>query len=224
MWTALGDALPLATGLALSPFAVVTAVVLLLGRGGAVKTAAFGAGWFAAILVIAAVATWIVEAGDEADHDATATGVDIVQLLFAALFFGLAALAWRQRPQPGVPAQKNKLLDRLDGIGIVGALGIGLAQGLLVIKNVPLAAGAGARFGEAGLTGGPAVGALVGFALAASAGIVVPLVVALAGGERLAEPLTRSRDWLEANLSAITITVLVVLGAYFLGQGLGVLG
>ncbi len=224
MWTALGDALPLATGLALSPFAVVTAVVLLLGRGGAVKTTAFGAGWFAAILAIAAVAMWLVEAADEADHDATAAGVDVLQLLFAALFFGLAALSWRRRPQPGAPAERNKLLDRLDGIGVGGALGIGLAQGLLVIKNVPLAAGAGARFGEAGLSGGTAAGALAGFALVASAGIVVPLAVAVAGGARLAAPLARTRDWLEDNLSAITITVLVLLGAYFLGQGLGVLG
>ncbi|KXP00682.1 GAP family protein [Tsukamurella pseudospumae] len=224
MWTALGDSLPLATGLALSPFAVVTAVVLLLGRGGVVKTAAFGLGWFVAILVIATVAFLVVEAADEADHDATETGVDLVQLAFAALFLGLAVLAWRKRPAPGEPVPRNATLARLDGIGVLGALGLGLAQGFVVIKNIPLAVGAGVRFGVAGLHGGAAIGAIAVFAVVASAGIVAPLTVAVVGGSRLAEPLARTRDWLEANLSAITVTVLVLLGSYFLGQGLGVLG
>ncbi|MFF2020512.1 hypothetical protein ACFVW2_01680 [Streptomyces sp. NPDC058171] len=41
MWTAIGDALPLATGLTLSPLAVITGIVLLLGDRGRAKTALF---------------------------------------------------------------------------------------------------------------------------------------------------------------------------------------
>ncbi|MHA6626270.1 GAP family protein [Pseudonocardia sichuanensis] len=224
MWTAIGDTLPLATGLALSPLAVITGIILLLGDRGRIKTAAFGLGWLVAVLVIATVALWLVDAAEDIAAEETATGVDIVQLLFAVLFLGLAALSWRKRPRGGGPAPDNKLLRRLDGISVLGALVMGLAQGFVVIKNIPLAAGAGARLGEAGLTGTEATVALVVFALVSSAGVLVPLAVALVGGHRLTPALTATRDWLEANTSPITITVLAVLGSYFLGQGLGVLG
>lgn len=223
MWTAIGDALPLATGLALSPLAVITGIVLLLGRSGRIKTAVFGLGWLIAIGAIATVAYWVVEAADDVAAEETAAGVDILQLLFALLFLALALVSWRKRPRRDEPARENKLLRRLNDIGVLGALGLGLAQGIVVIKNIPLALGAGARIGEAGVEGTSAVVALLLFALVSSAGILVPLVVAVVGGHRLDTPLRAARDWLEANTSPITITVLAVLSAYFLGQGLGIL-
>lgn len=234
MWTAIGDTLPLAIGLALSPFAIVTGIVLLLGSLGRVKTAMFGLGWFAAILTIAAIAFWVVEAAEEVSDDYASGGVDLVQLGFAALFLVLAGVSWTKRPKGGDAARdgaatadsepaKSKLLDRLDGLSVLGALGVGLAQGFVVIKNIPLALGAGARFGEAGLHGSEAIAALILFAFIASLGVVVPLVVALIGGPRLEVRLRSLRTWLEANMSSITIVVLLVLGGYFLGQGLGIL-
>lgn len=234
MWTAIGEALPLAIGLALSPFAIVTGIVLLLGSLGRLKTAVFGLGWFAAILTIAALAFWVVEAAEEVSDAYTSGGVVIVQLVFAALFLVLAGVSWTKRPKGGdaasdgvatadAQAAKPKLLDRLDGLSVLGALGVGLAQGFLVIKDIPLALGAGARFGEAGLHGSEAIAALVLFALIASLGVVVPLVIALIGGPRLDARLRSLRTWLEANMSPITIVVLLVLGGYFLGQGLGIL-
>ncbi|MFT4088885.1 MAG: GAP family protein, partial [Gordonia sp. (in: high G+C Gram-positive bacteria)] len=182
MWTSIGDTLPLAIGLALSPFAIVTGIVLLLGTHGRAKTAMFGLGWFAAILTIAAIAFWVVEAAEDASSEYAAGGVDIVQLVFAALFFVLAGLSWVKRPkrrestggdapEDAEPA-KPKLLGRLDGLSVLGALGVGLAQGFLVIKNIPLALGAGATFGEAGLHSSEAVVALVVFAAVASLGVI----------------------------------------------------
>lgn len=222
MWEAIGDTLPLAIGLALSPFAIVTGIVLLLGQRGRVKAALFGLGWMVAILVIATVALLIVEAAEDASEEAAELGVDVAQLVIAALFFVLAVIAWMKRPRVDAPSESN-LLKRLDGLNVLGALGIGLAQGFLVIKNLPLALGAGARFGQAGLTGAAAITALLIFAVVASLGVLVPLTIATVTGERLVPGLRGTRDWIEANMTAITIVVLLVLGGYFLGQGLGVL-
>ncbi|MFT3833586.1 MAG: GAP family protein [Micropruina sp.] len=229
MWTSIGDTLPLAMGLALSPFAIVTGIVLLLGSKGRLKTAMFGLGWFAAILTIVAIAFWVVGAAEEVSEEYASGGVDVVQLAFAALFLVLAGLSWVKRPKgqdgasEGAEPAKSKLLDRLDGLSVLGALGVGLAQGFIVIKNIPLALGAGARLGEAGLHGGEAVIAMVLFALISALGVLVPLIVALIGGPSLDDRLRSLRTWLEANMSAITIVVLLVLGGYFLGQGLGIL-
>lgn len=227
MWAALGDALPFAVGLALSPFAIVTGIVLLLGVRGLAKTAVFGLGWFAAIALLTALASFLIEASSDAYADATATGVDIGQLVFAAVFFGLAALTWAKRPRPGDDAagdggasKESRLLTRLDSLSILGALGAGVLQGLVVIKNIPLAFSAGAVFGEAHLVGASAVAAVLIFSGVATLGVLVPLAVAVAGGRRVSATLARSRVWFEANMSPITLTVLLVLGTLFLGRGL----
>lgn len=223
MIATLGDVLPLALGLALSPFAIVTTIILLLGPGGRGKAASFGVGWLLSLALLTGVAFWVTDAVAVDNPDTAATGVDGVQLAFGLLFFALAGAAWRKRPRPGAPATST-LLDRLDGLSVAGALGIGLAQGLLVIKNLPLAIGAGARFGEAGLAGASAAAAVVSFALIGSSGVLVPLVITVFTGDRLAPALAEFREWIETHLTAITITMLVVLGGFFFGQGLGLLG
>lgn len=222
MWTAVGDTLPLAAGLALSPVAIATAVILLMGRAGRLKTLLFGVGWFVALLVLATIAELVVDAADDAYPDATEVGVDLVQLVFAVLFLGLAALSWAKRPREG-QEEKPGLLGRLDGLSAGGALGMGLAQGVVVIKNIPLVVGAGARVGEAALGRGEAAIALTIFALVASLGIVIPLLIAAIGGQRIQPALVRTRSWLDSHMTVIGIVVLVVLGAFFLGEGLGVL-
>lgn len=54
-------------------------------------------------------------------------------------------------------------------------------------------------------------------------GARLPHSVALAGGERLQEPLGRTRTWLGDSMTAIGVVVLVVLGDRFLGGGLRIL-
>lgn len=223
MWTALGTALPLATGLALSPAAVITGIIFLLSPQGRAKAGLFATGWFVAIMAIATTAFLVVEVAEEVSEDYTSDGVDLLQLGFGVLFLVLTIVSWRKRPRGGEAPPKNKLLERLDGISTIGALGMGLAQGFLVIKNIPLALSAGAVLGEAGLLGPGAIGALVVFALVSTAGILVPLVVAVIGGKNFSDPLESARGWLERNMSPITITVLLIIAMFFLGQGLGIL-
>jgi len=167
----------------------------------------------------------VVEAGEQISEESAEAGVDIAQLAFAVLFLVLAVLTWRKRPRRGEEDKPSKpsLISRLDGLSAVAALGVGVVQGLVVIKNIPLALSAGAVIGEAMLTGADAVIAVVVFALVATLGVIVPLAVALVGGARLNPALRSARDWFEANMSGITLAVLLVLGALFLGQGLGLL-
>ena len=222
MWSAIGDTLPLAVGLALSPVALATAVMLLLGSRGRLKTALFGVGWFVVLLVITAIAAAIVDVADDDAPEATTDGVDILLLVIAVLFAVLAMVAWRKRPKEG-DEEKPSILDRLDGLSVWGALAMGVAQGVIVIKNIPLAVAAGARLGEADLDTAQLVVGLLVFALVAASGVIVPLVLAVLGGERAAPTLARLRDWLSHNMTTISIVVLVVLSAYFFGQGIGIL-
>ncbi|MGW6695721.1 GAP family protein [Rhodococcus sp. NPDC054953] len=229
MWSAVGETTTYAMGLALSPFAVTTAIVLLLGDRGRIKTSLFGLGWFLALLSITAIAAAVIDTVDDDHPEQTADGINVVQLVFAALFFGLAAVAWIKRPAPERSdsegkASKPGLLDRLDGIGTIGCFGLGVAQGLLVVKNIPLAVSAGAALGAAPLASAESAGAAAVFALLASAGVIVPLSVRIVAGHRIDSALGDTRAWIERNMTAITLVVLLVLGAYFLGEGLALTG
>lgn len=223
VWIALGYALPLAFGIALSPVTVITGIVLLRGRQGRAKTAIFAVCWFLAILVLAAIAYNLVGGADLTAPVRTRSGVDIFQLAVAALFLAAAAVSWRRRHSSGDRVRVSGLLRRLDNISMLGSAGLGLAQGFVRLKNITLAVGAGALLGEAGVTGVAAASPLAIFALVSSTGVLVPLIAALVGGPRASIGLTRTREWLEHNRSSITTVVLIVVGLYFLGRGLEIL-
>ena len=222
MWSALGDTLPLAAGIALSPLGMIISLVMLMGDRGRRKTAMFGLCWFLSVLVVAGIAYFIVEAADTADAARAVLGVEGLQLLLALVCFVLAAITWRRIPRGG-ESRESRLLQRLDNINVLGAAGLGLAQGFARVKNIFLAFGAGARLGEVGLARGEGVFPLAIFALVSTAGVLVPLIFALVNRRQVPTSLVRAREWLEANMSSITIVALLVVGVYFLGQGLDIL-
>lgn len=223
MWSAFGDTLPLAAGIALSPLGLIICLVLLGSEKGRGKAAIFGLGWFLSILIIAGLAYYLIGAANISDVQRAIYELEVLQLGFAVVCLALAVITWVRSLGATDPASENKLLQRLDSVGVLGAGGLGLAQGFARLKNILLALGAGARLGEAGLRGGDAVFPLAIFALIATLGVLVPMIVAVLGGSQAPKVLARTREWLEANMSSITIVALLVIGVYFLGQGLDIL-
>lgn len=223
MISALSETLTYAIGLAISPFAITSAIVLLMGDRGRTKTAFFGLGWFVALSVITAIALVVVDNADDEFPEETADGIDIISMVFAALFFVLAAVTWLKRRSShsdqeaadGESARKPSILDRLGSVGPLGCLGLGLAQGFIVIKNIPLGISAGAELGSEGLNSAEAVGAVAIFAFLASLGIVIPLVATIVGGDRSQHALARSRTWLDANMITIMLILFIALGLYY---------
>lgn len=198
-------------------------------------------GWYASVFVVAFVASLVTGTAKDTDASAASGGIDIVHIVFGLLFFGLAYVTWIKRPRVGaersvaageradietivldeeIPQKKN-LLQRLDGLGVVACLGVGFLQGALILKNPPLAISAGMQIGAAGLPLAEVAAMIAAFALAASLGALLPLVIALIGGQKADKSLREAREWIEANMTAITLVVLVVVGAIFLGEGLG---
>jgi Sap, sulfolipid-1-addressing protein len=223
LWPSIGDVLPIAMAIALSPLAIVTIVVLSLGDNGPLKGTLFGMGWLITILFVTTVAFLVVDSTAQEYPSETADGVDILQLVLGLVFWVLAVLSWRSRARDGQPGKETRVLERVVRITPIGAFGLGLLQGVAVIKTIPLAVSAGSRLGESGLDGGEAVIALGVFSIIATAGILGPVVASAVGGERLAGPMVGFQQWLQDNMTAMTIVVLVVIGAALVGSGLAVL-
>lgn len=238
MWSVLGSTFPLAMGLTMSPVGITTALMLLLGNRGLIRALLFAVGWYAGMFLITIIPMLLAQTADEADPSATDDGIDILHLVFGVLFFVLAWITWKRRPspqkevevavplpgsdsgEPEAPAKKG-LMERLDSLGLWGCLAVGVVEAVAIIKNIPLGISAGAVLGQAELPIIESVIAVAIFALLATLAVLIPLIVALVGGEKVMHGLHEARHWIEANMTAITLMVLLVVGAIFLGQGLG---
>ena len=97
LWPAIGDLLPAAAAVALSPFPIVAVVVVLGTERARTNGIAFAAGWTGGLAVLTAIVTAITSGASNPDS-APSTAVGVVRVLLGLLLFGLAAKTWHERP------------------------------------------------------------------------------------------------------------------------------
>lgn len=220
MGPAIGELLPSAIGVALSPVPII-AVILVLGtpRSGS-SGPAFAFGWIAGLAVVAVVIVLAAGGADDPDSG-TSTAVDIVTLLLGVLFLVMALRQWRKRPRRGREAEMPAWMLTIDRVTPARSLVLGGALSGLNPKNLALTLAAATSIAEFGLDGvGTAVSLLV-FVLVGSLTVAGPVVFDVLAGERAAAPLAAIKEFLAAHNTVIMMTVLLVLGAKLIGKGIG---
>lgn len=211
------DVLPMAIAIALSPFPVIPAIMLLLAPRAVAGGSAFLAGWIAGVTV-AVVAMVVLSTLVDLAYGAP-TWAAWVRLVLGAALIGLGVAKWLQRRQAKkTPAWMASLNSASPGT----AARLGVVLSLANPKILMLAAAAGVSIGSAEPPPSTATvaGVVVVFVLISSVSVAAPLVAYLVAGERVATPLRGARDWLEANNSAVMAVVFVILGALVLLKGL----
>lgn len=218
--SAIGDLLPSAVGVAISPVPII-AVILMLGTPRAKSNGpAFAAGWIAGLVIVSVIVLQL--AGGASDPDSTAdTGVSWGQVLFGLLFLVLALRQWRSRPRGGEEAAMPPWMAAVDSFTPPKSLGLGALLSGVNPKNLALTSAAAASIAQAGLSGGDAAVATSVFIVIASLTVVGPVAFYLVARERAAGPLSTVKAFLTDHNAAIMITVFLVLGVKLLGQGLG---
>ena len=99
MGQAIGDILPLAIGVAISPVPII-AVVLMLGTPRArANGPAFAVGWLAGLTIVGAIVL-LLASGNASEPDGPAEWASVLKLVFGILFLSMAARIWRGRPKP----------------------------------------------------------------------------------------------------------------------------
>lgn len=222
MLRTLGEVLPQAVGIAISPVAIIVVIVMLVSAQGQTKATGFLVGWISGIAIVTGAAVLLAESADAATDAGTQDGIDIVNLLLGLLFVALAVRTWRHRPREGNESEP-KLLTMLQSISLIKAVGLGIAIATVAApKNVALEIGAGSSIAEGGLGAASDIVVIALFCLVASTPILLPVVATLAARERTAGTLASAREWLVANNTAIMLVMFAVLGAHAFGKGLGI--
>lgn len=223
MLVVVGELLPLALGVAVSPLAVMIVIVMLSAPGGRPRAALFVAGWLTGLLVVGGVTLALVEVATEGEQ-APARFAGLLKLGLGALLVAVAVREWRRRPRPGDATPLPGWMASLERLPPLRVLGLGFSFAAIKPKNLVLAAAAAAVIAEAVLPPGTSIGLLLVFALLASASVAAPLLVAAAAGPDADAMLDRWKAWLGANNAVLVAGVLLVLGSVLVGQGIAALG
>jgi hypothetical protein len=221
LWPVVGEVLPQALAIALSPVPMVCIVLVLLSPRPVRAGLSFAAGWVGALAVAVGLVAWLTDTVAEDNGEAARDGVDLVQLGVGVLFAVLAVKYWRRRPAPGEPPPRPAVVDRIVTMSAPALVLTGAAAVVANVKNLPLVLSAGSYIGGAGLGSGSVVGAAAVFVTTASLSVLLPLLaVVVIGAEKSARTLRSLEEWLLANLNTITVVLLVVLAAVMIGNGL----
>jgi threonine/homoserine/homoserine lactone efflux protein len=219
---ALGNVLPLAVAVAIAIFPIpIIAVVLLLGSDrGRLKGAAFVLAWGLGLAAVGAVVLLVGGGADASDGGEPATWANVVLLGLGLLLLAYAVKQWRGRPSAGEEAPVPGWMRSVDGFTTAKAGGAGFALSALNPKNVLLTVAAGAEIAEVGLPAGQQIAVLVAFAILASVGVLTPVVLSLALGDRSRTPLERLRGWMARNNALIMAVLFVLIGAKLVGDAI----
>ncbi len=213
---AIGDLLPSALAVALSPIPIV-AVVIVLGTAGA-RTAgpAFAAGWIAGLVAVSVIVVLLLGGGSDAEE----TGVSWVKVAIGLLFWVMAAKQWQKRPKPGEEPAMPSWMAGIDSASPARAALLGVALSGANPKNLALTLAASASIAEAGLTTADTAIAVAVFVAVGSSTVAGAVLFHLVAPGVAARPLAAIKQFMSDNNAVIMMVVLLLLGAKLLGDGL----
>jgi Na+/melibiose symporter-like transporter len=218
--TALGDLLPAAFGVAISPIPIIATVLMLLSQRAHQTAPAFAVGWVLGLVAVLLIVLAIAGLGGID----TSSGSDTtywIKLVIGLLFLLLALNTWRKRPRPGQPVEPPKWMATLDKVSPLVALGLGAALSALNPKNLALAVTGAVAIASNDLDSTQTVVSVVVFVVIGSVLVAGPVIAFLVGGRAMTSPLNALKGFMQDHNSAIMAVLLGVLALSNIGKGLG---
>lgn len=220
MWQAIGDLLPSAVGVALSPVPII-AVILMLGTPKAKSNGpAFALGWVLGLVIVSVIVVLVASGSDDPDSGAS-TAVDWVKVAIGVLFVLMAFGQWRKRPKAGETPEMPRWMSAIDRFTAGKSLGLGALLSGANPKNLALTLAAATTIAQAGLSGGDTTIAIAVFVVIGSITVVGPVLFYVFAADEAARPLDSIKQFMADHNAVIMMIVLLVLGAKVLGQGIG---
>jgi threonine/homoserine/homoserine lactone efflux protein len=217
---AIGNMLPSAIGVALSPVPII-AVILMLGTPRArTNGPAFAVGWVLGLVIVSVIVLNAASGSSEPDSGASTT-VNWGFVVFGILFLFMAFKQWQGRPRPGQVQAMPKWMSSIDSIAPGKSLALGALLSGANPKNLALTAAAAASIAQAGLDGTESAEVIALFVILGSLTVVGPVLWFLFAGEAAAKPLANIKEFMTAHNAVIMMVVLLVLGAKLIGSGIG---
>lgn len=223
MGEVIGDLLPLAVGVAISPIPIIAAILMLLSKRAAQTSTGFLLGWLVGILAVTVIMLIVVGQAGDTSSGQPSTISSVIKIALGALLVLMAGKQWRGRPKAGETGTMPKWMSAIESFTFAKAAGLGVVLSAVNPKNLIMCVGAGTTIGAAHLSGGQATVAVAVFTVIAASTVAVPVIAYLAARARMAGPLDSLRGWLTQNNATVMAVLLLVIGAAMIGKGIGAL-
>ncbi|MGF9756635.1 GAP family protein [Microvirga sp. 0TCS3.31] len=219
----IGEILPLALGIAVSPIPIIAAILMLLSPRAKGTSVGFLLGWVVGIVVAVTVFTLLAAVLPESDDDASNPTAGWIKIGLGVLLLLMAVKQWRGRPTGDQEPELPGWMKAIDTMTAVKGAGLGFLLSAVNPKNLLMAAGAGVIIGgtAASLETGEEAVAIAVFTVIAAASVAVPVIGYLVASAKMAGPLESMRQWLVKENAVVMAVLLLVIGVAMVGKGIG---
>jgi len=145
MGSVIGDLLPLAVGVAVSPIPIIAAILMLLSKRAGSTSVGFALGWILGIVVATVIFVLLSSKLGDSEGDPSAT-VSWIKLALGVLLLAFGVKQWRGR---GGEHETPKWMHAIDDMTAVKGLGLGFALAAINPKNLMMCIAAGISIGIA---------------------------------------------------------------------------
>jgi hypothetical protein len=220
MGQAIGGALPLAIGVALSPVPIIAVVLMLTTRRARLNGPLFLLGWLAGLAAVGAIVLCVAGPAGASSSGSPATWVSWGKVALGLLLLLVAVRQFRRRPKDGARAPLPQWMARIDGIKPLAACGLAALLAGVNPKNLLLAVGGAASIAQTGISGGEQALAYLVFALVGTLGVGSPVVIYFALGPRADKLLAGLKDWMGEHNAVIMSVLCLVIGVKLIGDAI----
>ena len=221
MGNVIGQVLPLAIAITISPVPIIAVILLLFTDRPKPNAAAFVVGFFIGVAVILGIFIAIASSQDLSDSNSTASTASFwIKILLGVLLVFAAYRQLQQRPQAGEEPAPPKWMAGISSFTAGKSFGTGLAVGAANPKNVAMSIAAAATISAGALSTGNEIATVVIYAVIASLGVLAPLVAAIAMGAKSTAVLDEWKAWLGQNNAVVMAVLFLVFAAVLIGKGI----
>jgi hypothetical protein len=221
MGNIIGDILPQALGVAISPVPIIAVILMLFSKRARSNGLAFMFGWIIALTVVGSVVLMMANAGKISAGGTPTTMSYVIKLLLGLLFLFLAYRNWQNRPAPGEEAPMPPWMSTIDSFTSGKSFGIAAVLAGVNPKNLGLTVAAAVTISQAGLSNSQSWTALIIFVVLGSITVAAPVLYYLIAGASAEKTLTTWKVWLSANNATVMFVLFLILGVKLVGDGLG---
>jgi hypothetical protein len=220
---AIGEILPYAVGVAISPIPIIAIILMLLAPDARGTSLGFLGGWLGGIVLALAVIIGLAEVTSIGGGDSSTDTTGKVQLVLGALLILAAGRQWRGRPQPGAAEKLPGWMHAIETFTPARGAALGFVLAAVNPKNLLLIAAGAVVIATGALSTGQATTTFVVFVVIAACSVTIPVVAYLVAAGRMRAPLDDLRLWLQHNNAAVMAVLLLVIGVALLGKGVAAL-
>ena len=217
----IGQILPLALGVAISPIPIIAAILMLLSPRARATSVGFLAGWVLGIAVAVTVFTILSSLLPGPDSDASKPVQGTIKIVLGLLLIAVGAKQWQGRPRGEAAPAMPKWMSAIDTLTAVKSFGLGFLLSAVNPKNLIMAIGAGVIIGGGALDTSADIITIVMFTVIAASTVAIPVVAYLAAADRMSAPLEALHQWLLHENAVVMAVLLAVIGVVMIGKGVG---